>query len=193
MPGEAAPGMAAWHELEDGVISRQTQVTLRDRRVFVEYSLGLNDRTLSDTYQALTDKPAAEDLPTRVEQFKEVLLDQLTPGIVVSVDGLRLEPLEKLAERGSQHHERFIVRLQYDVPESTADGVLQLIDQNFLSDPGPVRLALKVKGNALLLNSNVAPVIVRAEPIELEGGWGSELELDELPCVIKARVKFLSR
>jgi hypothetical protein len=88
----------------------------------------------------------------------------------------KLVRIEKIqVSPASKHPFSITVKFQFLVAtESIANTVkrdkyrLSIVDELFSCHQGAVRQALKAKGSAMLLNSNVAPILVRAKRIELQ-------------------------
>ena len=184
------------HELDDGVVLRAIQVTLRDRAAAVRYTIGLNDQTLADQFEVFTSEKPPGELATLLDQFRQHIGEQVAANLSFEAAGNRLKAIEVTAEQGAQHHQRFVVDLQFEIPESSEALDLQLSDNTFGQTAGSIKLALRVRGSAILLNSNVAPVIVRAKPVELpqQQPAGDDAEVEQtqvLETEIRAKVKFL--
>jgi len=73
-------------------------------------------------------------------------------------------------------------------PNSPQSGVVdfQVIDELFSEHAGATRYALRARGSTMLLQSNVAPVLVRADRVEIERGV--EVPKDGRPPAIQAKI-----
>lgn len=86
--------------------------------------------------------------------------------------------LEKVTVEPAARHPfsftiRFEIPLSVDAPDKATSGAHQVVqlsldDRLFSEKTGAVRYALKGTGRAMILQSNVAPILVRAERTELE-------------------------
>ncbi len=226
--GSARPAIA--HVLEDGYIERTVEVVIRDDTAYVEYSVGLNENTmtqLTSSWDELKTKPTApkpsddkEDekanptdsepakttkTKTKTDEDKEpadskpvdsspadsnstdsssekatvfdkVLLAKfnklapakVTAGLNITCDDKPVKIESVTLDPAPRHPFDVKVKFQFKIPKSDKESIeLKLEDSNFTKQTGAVRYALKARGIAMLLQSNVAPIIVRAERIEL--------------------------
>lgn len=187
MAGFESKGYVA-HELEDGEINRTIQVTLRDDKLFLRYAIGLNDNTLRQLYETASGKSAPEDLPTLQSNFESIVDETVFSGIDLTLNNEPVKKIKSSATQSGKHHERFIVNIQWQMEPQSKTQQLAIADKNFSGHFGAIRMALRARGKAMLLSSNVEPVIARAKPIELK-----KLSDDQRKekCVIESRIKVL--
>ena len=83
----------------------------------------------------------------------------------------------------SKHPFSILVKFRFSISSASVDTAkpnkyrLSIKDGIFPSYEGAVRQALKVKGSGMLINSNVAPILVRAQRIEINPVAGPESPL----------------
>lgn len=104
--------------------------------------------------------------PLLLANFKKVATDQVARGLKIKCNGKPLTVTSIAAGPPPRHP--FIMTIQFKVqlPDSEICE-LKINDENFGKQHGAVRYALKAAGRAMLLKSDVAPILVRAERIEL--------------------------
>ena len=61
-----------------------------------------------------------------------------------------------------------IVKFEFEIPDLKS-AKLKIQDHNFLQYNGAIRNALKTRGSSMLVRSDTAPIIVRAQRHELKG------------------------
>lgn len=147
-----------------------------------------------------------------MQLLRDRLAESVCEKIRLSIDGEELEFTESSVANSARHHVAMEIVLVAELA-SPATTELVLVDRNFLeldeeegeqpaktqseaatellvkSDKklryfGNIRLACRVKGNAVQLNSNVAPVLARAKPIDV-----GSLTLDERTEAATIRTK----
>ena len=177
------------HELPDNFLEKTLAVIVRDRSVQIEYSLGVNDRTLADLVkiwrreetvrtQTTDSNPGAanvpdaansDDSPTEPEladQFRQLAFDKIADQLKVLIDGKAIR-LEKVSvESTPMHHVSISARFSFSIPDRESMKLL-IDDQCFKNLDGASRYSLKAMGSALIIRSNVAPIIIRAPRHEL--------------------------
>ncbi len=121
--------------------------------------------------------------PDVIQQFAQTQAGWFKPALSVKLDqaSVALENVE--IEPAPRHPFSIIVKFEFDLSsdqQSQAQengrkqGIsLEVVDQLFPEQDGAIRYALKTRGRAMLLRSNVAPILVRAQRHELSG-WESE-------------------
>jgi hypothetical protein len=65
-----------------------------------------------------------------------------------------------------RHPFTVVVKFEFQIPDSETFE-LKIDDSNFVNQAGAVRYALKATGNAAILQTDVAPILVRAQRVEL--------------------------
>ncbi len=149
-----------------------------------------------DSQTAFNPKPAPSDVPTGSEEkttpdsseanqedFKndaellQLLQDravaEIAKNLAISYQGKPLN-LERPTEvPPARYHMSVTLQYKLKLPEpgpgEKQPQALSIVDRNFDRFDGAVRYSLKAGGNCLLTNSNVAPILVRSERIELAG------------------------
>jgi hypothetical protein len=86
----------------------------------------------------------------------------------VICDGRRITPEAVDLGPTPVHPFILVVKFEFQLPVSN-DIELNVEDRNFPDLTGAVRYALKAKGNSMLLKSNAAPILIRADRVELAG------------------------
>lgn len=105
--------------------------------------------------------------PDILSKLKRQAPAEITNGLEINCNGNPVDVVS--AQEGPVPRHPFVmtVTFQFELPEGeTCDLVFD--DSNFPEQDGAVRYALKAAGDSLLLRSNVAPIIVRAERVELK-------------------------
>lgn len=119
--------------------------------------------------------------PVVIKQFSKHVKTWLARDMQVRCNGKRVnvEKIEVSAE--ARHPFSMVLRFQFAVAPNQASSVtktsvsngkpdaveLEIMDGLFPKTDGAIRYALKTKGKTMLANSNVAPILVRADRIEL--------------------------
>ena len=141
--------------------------------------------------QKLTTDDAGEhltDLAT-IRQFGELQSQWFTDHLKVSSDGHLVKLTTVVVEPAARHPYSVLVKFQFSLenkdanaglpvvekasvdskPDPPADRVVdfQVSDGLFAGHAGAVRYSLRARGATMLLQSNVAPVLVRAERVEI--------------------------
>lgn len=130
-----------------------------------------------------------------MQLLRDQLAKSVCDKIQLSIDGEELEFLDSSVTNSARHHVAMEIVLVAELASATTTELV-LVDRNFLelaenevAQPakvdseavtgsfketekklryfGNIRLACRVKGNAIQLNSNVAPVLARAKPIDV--------------------------
>lgn len=179
--------LAAAHELEDGFVERAIGVQVRDRTVLIEYWIGMNPLTMS-RYLDSADRrspqpesgPGSSEQPSIEKKFSEeetrLIEDQLIKSLQqqisrefrVRVNQQDVVPTIQSIEKSAKHHFNLVANLSIELPAGE-QLELQMRDLNFRAQPGAIRTAFKASGAAMILQSNVAPILVRAERQLLDG------------------------
>lgn len=172
------------HDTPDGFVERAVAVVIQGRTVSVSIQIGINAKTMRDVLAEcdISEEFQSDEELTRC--FCEILKNQLVDDWSLEVEGERLKPMDLNVEPYAEHHKTAVLKFQAKIPESVEDASFRLIDHSFLNLDGAVRYALKSKGNSLLTNTDVAPIIIRAKRIELSSM--SEAQRKEA-CQINAR------
>jgi len=178
---------AVLHELPDGFVERGLAIVVREDFARIEYRIGASDSTMQTQlaeWKIDASKLAGEELH---RCFADSSLARLPGEMRVVLDGktMKIKPVEALV--GGQHHLSAI--LTFDVPLADIRGLasLRLEDHSFGTLDGAIRLAIKSTGEVMTRNSRFAPLLVRAERMELHRQPETGRQL---PVEIRARLVF---
>ncbi|MFK7767909.1 MAG: hypothetical protein AB8B55_11860 [Mariniblastus sp.] len=125
----------------------------------------------SSVENATTNEPKEPAIDAKtLALFAKIAPSKIKNGLKITCDGKPIKVSSLSLDAAPRHPFNLKVVFELSVPKSTAETV-QLIfqDENFAKQTGAVRYALKTKGNAMLMRSNVAPIIIRAQRVELAG------------------------
>ena len=117
-----------------------------------------------------TDQPEEDDVISKeaLDKFKSLAGLQIAKRIKVTCEG-KPHSIELVSVEKAPRHP-FVLRLNFKFKLPELETVqFGIIDENFREQTGAVRYALKGNKNTMLLNSNVAPIVVRAKRVELKG------------------------
>ena len=189
LPSE--PSVCVAHEIPDKFVERSLSIVVRDQVALLTYRAGLNIKTMRTLMQEWGLPPGqyAETLSDEQlsEIFRNAAFDQIARGLKASLDGQPLV-LQKIdCEPSSRHHFSLVARYKIDLGKSSKPFKFEVIDENFSTQQGAIRCSLKAMGNAMVLQSNVAPIMVRAERHELESLSASKRKD---VCSVKVRLVF---
>ena len=192
LPGPASH--CAGHEIPDNFVERSLSIVVRDDLALLTYRAGLNIDTMRVAMQRW-GCPAAEfadSLSDEVltENFRQAAFGKIAQGLKISLDGkpVRLEKVD--CEPSPRHHFSLVARYEFPLGQPAKPVELELVDENFGDFDGAMRCALKAMGTAMVLRSNVAPIIVRAERHEL-ASLPPEKRADA--CRVKVRLALTAR
>lgn len=124
----------------------------------------------SDT---IPDEPTVgshEITPKVMKRFRKLALAEIPKRIGATLDGQEIV-FEKITEGIAPRHPFTMqILLQFQIPDSkpSQTHALRILDENFTKQTGAVRYSLKTTGRAMLMQSNVAPILVRSERVELK-------------------------
>ncbi|MEE2826323.1 MAG: hypothetical protein VYE64_06820 [Planctomycetota bacterium] len=169
LPGESRRCEA--HEIPDNFVERSLSIVVRDDTVLLTYRAGLNIDTMRVAMQRW-GCPAAEYANSLSDQdlnenFRRVAFDKISAGLKVSLNGKPVRLRKVSCEPSPRHHFSLVARYELALGKPKKPVELELVDENFTAYEGAVRYSLKAMGSAMVLRSNVAPIIVRAERYEL--------------------------
>ena len=173
------------HVLPDGVVERSVQVTVYPDRLEIRYQVGFNPKTLARQLQQLAPhSPVPDDPNEALARYRELVLPRLAQRLNVRVDGQQREVLPIEARRIFRHHAQLECVLHVPLEAPYASTRLQLEDENFPDALGSHRMAVKGRAGVEVTESNVPPILARAERIE-----AAKLDPEQLASrrVIKAR------
>ena len=183
------PQIGSGHDLEDGFVERAVQARIRDGQLTIEYAIGLTEPTMltllntSEDGEEKLDNSESAGSNIR-ERFQRSCAVQVPENLKLKINGQSQKwSVESIAEY-PKHHYDFVITLTCEL--SRFDEIELLVrDMNFMKLEGSARYALKSSGNSIISSSNVAPIIVRAKRMQLDG-----LKPDERhnSCKIKATI-----
>ncbi len=180
------------HEYPDGFIERGIEIQVRDQIMHIEYSIGLSPATMqsiilewqkeSSNVAINSNLKIENDLPPRPRkkefteaeiqelesQFSKLIQVELVRRLKVELEGKRVPASAISVEVAPRHHVNSVIQLQVNLPDVEQLKLL-VDDPTFDHYDGVIRTALKAKGRAMIMNSNVAPILVRAKRLELSG------------------------
>ena len=122
--------------------------------------------------------PIPEDL---LESLRKLGPSQITRQIRITCNGQPLQIKNVSADAAPRHPFNLVVQFEFQIPadaipdktapddDSVKSAQLKIEDQNFRQQTGAIRYALKTLGSTMLLKSDAAPILVRAQRHELAG------------------------
>lgn len=115
--------------------------------------------------------PSSKHLEPTIPEELLASLKQLGPSqiakkIAISCNGQPLQIKNVSAAAAPRHPFNLVVQFEFEIP-SLESAALKIEDRNFRQHNGAIRYALKALGNTILVKSNVAPIIVRAQRHQL--------------------------
>lgn len=203
------------HQFEDDFVERTLAIIIRGNKAEITYSIGLNENTTEkilskwSKLDTVTTNSTAAVAPSKpngplVQLEKDsghALSPELTKRFQVAAGKFITENLQvkigqkpqqlKLisAEPAPRHPFAITLKWELAIPEQKVVD-LQIIDSNFLDLDGASRISLKATGNAMLLQSNAAPILIRAQRILL-AELGLKDRKDEM--TVLAKIGFANR
>lgn len=112
-------------------------------------------------------EPQDAPIPRELQQrFNELAIQRLSDSLELKVDGERVLIKEVKLGVAPRHPFNTKIEFSFELPPSKKIG-FSFLDQNFAQYDGAVRLAIKATGAAMLQKSTVAPILIRADRIEL--------------------------
>lgn len=126
-----------------------------------------NKLSPTDPGKSLTRPLTAQELEIE-KAFQTAVLTEIAKQFEITCNGVRVNLTPHSVELSPRHHVNALAKLEFDLPP--ADRIrLVAHDLVFPDNGGAGRYALKPKGSTMLLRSNVAPILVRADRIDLNG------------------------
>ncbi len=127
---------------------------------------------LEKTAQSTND-PGSQHLDAPIPEELLALLNKQGPSqiagqIVITCNGQSLKIKNVSAAAAPRHPFNLIVKFEFEIPDLKS-AKLKIQDHNFLQYNGAIRNALKTRGSSMLVRSDTAPIIVRAQRHELKG------------------------
>ena len=154
----------------------ETTKTKTDKKPSDSKPVDSNPDDSSPTDSSPTDSSSTDSSSEKATVFDKALLAKfnksapakVTEGLKITCDDKPVKIESVALDPAPRHPFDVKVKFQFKIPKSDKESIeLKLEDSNFTKQTGAVRYALKAKGIAMLVQSNVAPIIVRAERIEL--------------------------
>ena len=104
--------------------------------------------------------------PELLAKFKELAPDAIVKAIDIRCNGEKIEAFAIKEGPPPRHPFTITIELEFELPDSEICD-LKINDHNFADQKGAARFSLKAAGRSMLIRSDVAPILVRAERIEL--------------------------
>ncbi len=104
--------------------------------------------------------------PDLLAKFKELAPDSIGKAIDIHCNGKKIEAFAIKEGPPPRHPFTMTIELEFKLPDSEICD-LKINDHNFADQKGAARFSLKAAGRSMLIRSDVAPILVRAERIEL--------------------------
>lgn len=185
------PVVCRAHEIPDKFVERSLSIVVRDQVAWVTYRAGVNIKTMKSMLREW-GSPASQYAETLTDEqlsknFRNAAFDQIARGLKASLDGQPLVLQKIECEPSPRHHFSLIANYRVNLGKSSMPVEFELVDENFAKQNGAIRCSLKATGTAMVLQSNVAPIIVRAERHEFESLTASQRKD---ACRIKVRLGF---
>lgn len=178
------------HDTPDDFVERAVAILIRDRQIEITVQIGINAKTMRDkmaTWGINEEYENENDLTNRFcDEIRQRLLEKFELRLDDQPIDLEVTSVDPFAE----HHKTAVMRLNAQIPEGVTGGQLTFQDTSFMKLDGAVRYAIKGRGITLVTKSNVAPIIIRAERVEL---GTMDAEQRQAACLIDAKLKIISR
>jgi hypothetical protein len=149
---------------------------------------GRDQSTAVDVSLPIAAKPLTSlDLEQLHERLRRTYFNKLLDDLRVTVNNQESELTKVSIEQSARHHFSWVAKYAFQIPSGQKMFDLTIQDNSFPEYNGAVRYALKATGSAMVLKSNVAPIIVRSKRFEL-----ANLNADErsATCRISASLGF---
>ncbi|MDA7979707.1 MAG: hypothetical protein MPJ50_13150 [Pirellulales bacterium] len=160
------PALARGHDLKDGEIERDVQVSVKSDSVLVEYSVAMNKVTLAQELRTHGQKPA-KTLSAMWKQYQEVILPVLNKHLELTVAGEK-SPFEPIrAEFSGWSHLHLTCLFKAEISLTQQPRTIVFTDGNFHKALGKYRIAMKGRSGAKMAKSTVPPLVSRAKPVVL--------------------------
>ena len=167
---------ATLHEQPLGVVDRQVQVTVYPERLTVDYRLGLGESSMRAALRRLgIPYPSGK----AAETYRSTIAGRLPRFLTIRVNGAAV-PLRLVEVAASSRH-HVAAEIRYE-GEFAAAGPLtvEVADENYRLVAGDHRVALRGRGGVRVTDSDGPELLVRAEPVRMEGL--SRLQRDRQRC-----------
>jgi hypothetical protein len=130
----------------------------------------LNSRPLKPSPDSANEEFADEEFANDQQlaaEFRAMAIAHLSKNLIVSCNGKRLIMSPTSGPPRLRRHMSVTVEYEAILPPETSPVDLSISDENMQNLDGAIRLSLKASGQSVLTRSNVAPILVRAERVEL--------------------------
>ena len=178
------------HDTPDDFVERAVAVLIRDRQIEISVQIGINAKTMRDKLATWDISEEYENETDLTNRFCEEIRHRLLEKFELRLDGEPLELEVTNVDPFAEHHKTAVMKLVAQIPEEVTGGQITFQDSSFMKLDGAVRYAIKGRGTTLVTKSNVAPIIIRADRVEL-GPLDAEQRL--AACLIDAKLKIISR
>ncbi len=174
--------LAKGHDLPERTIERAIQATVFPDRIEIVYDFGFHPKTVSEIWQEAGYQPAQDEVE-QARRFVEWQGPRIADHLAVYVQQQRLKPEFLRCEVIYQHHLQFrcifICRFALLVPVR-----LQIRDEGYRNWPGYYRVAILGKPSELVLRTDAAPLIVRAERLPVQWLGPDQIHVPEITALI---------
>lgn len=158
---------AMGHQLPDGAVERQVQISVKRDRVLVEYTLAMNELTLTKELKKQGVEPALT-MSEMWKQYQKIALRSLPEKINVTVGGDRIELQSVRASFSGWSHQHLACLFKAELSPKQSKMAIVVKDDNFPEAIGDYRIALKGRSGAKIQDASVPTMISRAKPVAME-------------------------
>ena len=155
------------HELPDGRVEVGLDAVAYPDKLEIAYQVDISDGSMRDQ---LASDDAVSDSDELLDNYRQQALKDIGDNLIVRVGGKEQVVRPVSSELGPRHPVRFICYYEADLRGlEQAPGPLEfeLQDQSYADFEKEFRCALHGKDGAEVVESNVADLLIRAEPREL--------------------------
>ncbi|MGB1930652.1 MAG: hypothetical protein ACPHO8_15185 [Mariniblastus sp.] len=205
------------HRFEDDFVEKTLAIIVRGNKAEITYSIGLNKKTAEKVLSewskldanAVSSETTATPLKTEASEIEiepnsdsgHALSPELTKKLHEAAGKFITKKLNvkigneqlplKLISTGPAPRHPFAVTIKWElaIPEQKVVD-FEIVDNNFLGLKGASRTAIKATGDAMLLQSNTSPILIRAQRKLLDDLTPGERK-DEMS--IRAKIGFAKR
>jgi hypothetical protein len=181
---------ATLHDTPDGFVERAIAIVIRDRTIELSVQIGINEKTMRDQFSEWEVRGDFETEADVTKQYCQEIQTRILPKLCLQLNKVDLELNVASVEPFAEHHKTAVMKLVATVPDEVDSGTLTFADTSFAGMDGAVRYAIKGRGKTLVTQSDAAPIIIRADRVEL-----SPLSEEERAgvCHLTAKFKMVSR
>lgn len=176
--------VAIAHVVPDGHIERAVQVVVRDRSIEIEIRVGINEKTQSQIIKKLSDNDV--DPEQLSEHFQNWISKQVVEHTNVVIGTEQIKPSLVKVVPNARRHVDYAIFLTATIPPGIEEINLTVENNSMSEFPGNWRGAIKTKGNAMIGRTDNAPILIRAESINL-----TDLEANNRKAVEKISATLL--